>query len=252
MARSTHVFGLVFSKATKAQLVDALSKPLPRGNGPRTILTANVDHIIHLTRDADFRDCYRAAWIVTADGMPVYLYARWRGADIPSRLTGADLFSALMHALTPGQHRCFFVASTGSTVDKLITFLVRRGFTRDSIAGDVPPRNFEHSADYSDSLALRISRHGTTHLFMGVGAPKSEIWINKHRNMLGNCYVLHVGAALDFFVGNLSRAPAWIQNCGFEWLWRLMQEPRRLFGRYFEDAWRFPIVVLQDLLRRSI
>jgi N-acetylglucosaminyldiphosphoundecaprenol N-acetyl-beta-D-mannosaminyltransferase len=251
MAGNTDIFGLAFSKATKAQLVAALSEPVRHSNGPRTVLTANVDHIVKLARNAEFRDSYRAAWIVTADGMPVYLYARWRGTGVPSRLTGADLFRDLMHALSPGQHRCFFVASTESTMDKLAAFLMRRGFSQESIAGDVPPMGFEHNADYSNFLALRILRHHTTHLFMGVGAPKSEIWINKHRETLGNCYVLHVGAGLDFFVGNVSRAPVWIQNCGFEWLWRVAQEPRRLFRRYLDDAWRFPIVILQDLLKRS-
>lgn len=241
------VFGIAFTAMNEAELSrNIVCVPIPPGTGPRMVLTANVDHIVQLSRNDEFRECYRRAWIVTADGMPVYLYARSRGAPVAERLTGADLFCSIMPALSPERHRCFFVASSWSTASQLAAYLRKRNFADEAVSFDVPPLGFERNGEYSAALARRIAQHGTTHLFMGVGAPKSEIWTHRRRHEIGDCYVLHVGAALDFFVGARRRAPVWMQQSGFEWAWRFAQEPRRLFKRYWIDSLRFLALIVND------
>ena len=98
-------------------------------------------------------------------------------------------------------------------------------------------------------LAERIRRYGATHLFMGVGAPKSEIWMFEHRHRLGDCYGLAFGASFDFIAGTRKRAPAVLRHMGFEWTWRLASEPKRLARRYLIESWGFLEAVFRDMAK---
>jgi N-acetylglucosaminyldiphosphoundecaprenol N-acetyl-beta-D-mannosaminyltransferase len=243
------VFGLNFTPLTIDELVASITQfPIKPSTGPHMVFTANTDHIVQLYENPDFRASYDHAWVITADGMPVFLYAKLRGAPIRSRLTGADLCGMLIPALQPDHHRCFFVASSLVIADRLRALLLRRGFAQSALAFEVPPFGFEHDMDYSDQIAERIHNHKTTHLFLGLGAPKSEVWAYTHRNLIGDCYVLCVGMGLEYCVGARRRAPVWMRHCGCEWLWRFGQEPRRLFYRYFIRSGRFFSAILGDLM----
>jgi N-acetylglucosaminyldiphosphoundecaprenol N-acetyl-beta-D-mannosaminyltransferase len=244
----TSVFGIEFSHLSRNELISTLvSEGVPNGGGPRCVVTANLDHIVQLSQNSEFRSAYEKAWVVTADGMPVFAYARMRRAAIPERLTGADLFPLLIEELRPQQHRCFFVASSKTTVTRICHRLVSRGFAPDSIAFEIPHHGFERDTRTSETLAERIRQHRATHLFFGLGSPKSELWIDKHRDRLGDCYALSLGAALDFFAQTKKRAPVCLQKTGLEWLWRVGHEPRRLHRRYFVDSWRFLGAIKRDL-----
>lgn len=253
MLLPSKIFGLYFSQATRSELAEKVAgEPVAKGAGPRSIHTANLDHVVQLRRNPRLRQAYDNAWAITADGMPVFLYAKARGAAVRTRVTGADLFGDILALLRPGMHRCFFVASSAKTGCCLVAWLTRRGFPRSSIDFVVPPRGFENDATYSDDLATKIRAHRTTHLFLGVGAPKSEIWVHEYRDALGDCYALSAGAGLDFFVGTAHRAPHVLQEVGLEWLWRFCREPRRLFRRYFIDSWLFIAAVAEDLADESV
>lgn len=246
-------FGIDFVSLTEAQLArDLASLEIPSGDPPRLLVTTNLNHVVDLARNARFRAAYRSAWRVTADGMPVMLYARLRGVQLPERLTGSGVFAALMPLLDPTRHRVFFVAPTKEVGDLCGQWLVGRGFSPEAIAMEVPERGFDTDDRRSEELSDRIRLHRTTHLVLGIGAPKSEIWAHRFHDRLGHCYVLCVGAGLEFFVGLRSRGPVWAQSSGLEWLWRFAQEPRRLFRRYFVDSWRFLACVVNDLRGRSL
>jgi N-acetylglucosaminyldiphosphoundecaprenol N-acetyl-beta-D-mannosaminyltransferase len=245
-------FGIAFSPMKQSELVAEIAgRRVPHGNGPRTIVTANVDHVVQLTRNSEFRKAYDNAWVVTADGMPVFAYARLRGAAGPERVPGSDLVAELLPALVPERDRVFIAASSRRTGRSLRAFLVSRGFRRADVKYQVPPFGFEADEAYSDDLASRIRAHRTTHLLFGLGAPKSEIWINQRRDQLGDCYALSVGAGLDFLAGTQRRAPVWMRRVGLEWSWRLAQEPRRLWRRYTVDAWHIFGAIRDDLARSS-
>lgn len=242
--------GVRFSPLKRTELVgEIMRSDLPDGTGARTIVTANLDHIVQLRRRDDLRNAYANAWAATADGMPVYAYARMRGVGVTERVTGSDLFADLMTVLRPDAHRCFFVASSDAVARDLADYLEKRGFAAERVGWCVPPYGFESDPAFCRDLAHRIRDHGTTHLFLGVGAPKSEVWAEHHRGLLGDCYVLSCGAALEHFTGARRRAPLALQKSGLEWLWRFAQEPVRLFPRYFVSSWAFLDAVRDDLAR---
>lgn len=241
------LFGYGFSPATFAQVLDAVAAMPEPGQGVRMLVTANLDHVVQLRRNAGLRAAYDHAWMRTIDGAPVLAYARLRKRAVPGRVTGADLFPALLDRFQPGRHRPFFVAASDEIADGLRARLIERGFTPDEIGTDVPPFGFEKDEAFGAALAERIRAHGTTHLLFGLGCPKSEIWIDRHCAMLGDCYACAVGAALGFFVGTDKRAPAIVGKIGMEWLWRVGQEPRRLARRYFVSSWGFLGAIADDL-----
>jgi N-acetylglucosaminyldiphosphoundecaprenol N-acetyl-beta-D-mannosaminyltransferase len=242
-----------FTRQTEAEFARDLAEgTVPAGHGARLVVTANLNHIVDLNRNAAFREAYRGAWRVTADGAPVAAYAQLRGAKLPGRLTGSGLFAQLMHRLDPARHSIYFLAPSEEVGRLCRDWLIARGFAEDAVVAEVPAFGFEKDEAASASLARRISAAGTSHLVLGVGAPKSEIWAHRHRKALGPCYVLCVGAGLEFFAGVKSRGPEWVRAAGFEWLWRFAQEPRRLFRRYFIDSWLFLRCVLDDLRGRPL
>ena len=244
----TRPFGMAFHAATEQEFAVTLANEEgPSGGGPRLVATANVAHIVELRVNDRFRAAYRNAWRVTADGTPVYVYARSRGIQLPERLTGSGLFAKLMPLLKPGRHRCFFVAASDEIGSACKSYLVGRGFAEDAVAFAVPPYRFEADLAYGEALATSIREHATTHLFFGVGAPKSEIWTVEHAATLGDCYVLCIGAGLEFFAGLKTRGPEWMKRTGLEWLWRLIQEPRRLARRYLVSSWTFFAAVADDI-----
>jgi N-acetylglucosaminyldiphosphoundecaprenol N-acetyl-beta-D-mannosaminyltransferase len=241
------VFGIEFSPHDKESLVRDLTRtPVRAGTGLSLVVTANTDHIVNLLRNERFRAAYRSAKVATADGAPVALYARLRGAGVPGRVAGSDVFPAVMGALTAERHRPFFIVSREAAGQRLRQWLGARGFAQTMVGIDCPPFGFELDDEYSARLARQVREHRTTHLFLGVGSPKSEIWLDDWSHALGDCYGLAVGAGIDFFVGTEVRAPAWMQTIGMEWVWRLLREPRRLGRRYLVDGLLFPVAVLRD------
>lgn len=245
------VFGIHFSELDQPALVRRMVEVAPPpGGGMAMVVTANMDHVVNLMRDARFRKAYGTARLATADGAPVALYARLRGAGLPGRVAGPDLFAALMPALSPERHRPFFVVSREATGAKLTEWLEARGFASGAIGAVSPPFGFEKDRERSAELAWSIKAHGTTHLFMGVGSPKSEVWLADWAKELGDCYGLGIGAGLDYFVGTEERAPTWMREHGLEWFWRLAKEPKRLTRRYATDALLFPLAILRDLSGR--
>jgi N-acetylglucosaminyldiphosphoundecaprenol N-acetyl-beta-D-mannosaminyltransferase len=241
------VFGIFFSPMTGVQIVQRMMfERIPAGEGARLLVTANVDHISNLVRNERFRAAYQHAWVATADGMPVYLYARLRDGCVPERVTGADLTVALLGRMPPWC-RPFFVVGSPDTAERLREKLTSNGFRADAIGAACPAFGFENDPAASAALAKAIRDHRATHVLFGLGAPKSETWIHEHRHSMGDVYALAIGASLDFYVGLRRRAPVWMQRCGLEWAWRVASEPARLFRRYFVESWYAIWAVMLDL-----
>lgn len=240
MRQSDSVFGIRFVAQSASSFADEVARrPVPEGRGPRAIYTANIDHIVSLHADSRFRHAYENAWAATIDGWPVAAVAKHlKGIEIP-RITGADFFPLLAGKLDPATNRLFFVVSDEETAASLREKFQDLGFEPDALSFEIPPRNFETNLWYGRSLSTRIREHGATYLIMGVGSPKSEIWVYDQRSELGDLYAICIGAGANYFAGTRKRAPSLMRAMHLEWTWRLLQEPRRLFARYFLGMFRF-------------
>jgi N-acetylglucosaminyldiphosphoundecaprenol N-acetyl-beta-D-mannosaminyltransferase len=245
---SRPVFGVKFSLSTQAEIAEIICSGTPEiGAGLKLFVTTNLDHVVKLRRNPQFAQAYSRAWKAVIDGSPILLYARLRGARVPERVTGADLFPEILDRLSPARHRPYFVASKPHSAAFIEKWLLDRGFLSGQFGIDVPPFGFDSDPVGSAELASKIRQVGTTHLFLGVGCPKSELWADRHRHDLGDLYAFCFGAALEFFSGTTRRAPRIFQTLCIEWMWRLMQEPARLSNRYLVNSWEFLPAICEDI-----
>lgn len=235
------VFGIRFtSGCAEAVLAAAAAHPASQ---PRLIVTTNMDHVVTLSESAAFRAAYDGAVARTLDGMPVVWLARLRGAPDAMRVTGHDLLAAALREPATAATRIFLICATTEVGAVMTGRLYASGLAPGTVAVAVPPWGFERDEFYGRQLAARVREHGTTLLILGIGAPKSEIWVDRQGAALGGPVVLPVGEALNVAAGLVPRAPVAMQRLGLEWLFRFVHAPRRLFRRYFVRSWRFLWIV---------
>jgi N-acetylglucosaminyldiphosphoundecaprenol N-acetyl-beta-D-mannosaminyltransferase len=246
---SDPIFTYRFCNLSLDEIVELTAHAPEKGQGLRLVVTANLDHVVLLRKNQGLARAYANAWLRTIDGMPVFLYSKLSRRGTRSRVTGADLFPRLLERLQIGRHRPFFVVPSEAVAQGLRDWASSRGFAPDSYGVAVPKFGFERDPAYGAELVAAIRAVGTTHLFFGVGCPKSEIWMDEHASALGDLYGFAVGAAISFFTGHARRAPPVVSAIGFEWLWRVVQEPTRLGRRYFVNSWPFALAIAEDLRR---
>ncbi len=207
------------------------------------MVTPNIDHIVHLRRNAAFARAYRRAAIVVCDGFPVRYYAGLCGIPV-QRVTGVDILERLMSGPLYG-HRLFFVVDSEATARGIHSWARQRAIV---VKTAVPLVMFERDEKQCRGLIRQINDHDTSILIMGIGAPKSEIWIDTWRTSLPACWALCVGQATRIACGLTKRAPILVRRLNCEWLWRVCQEPRRLWRRYLRGFLLFPLAIVEDQL----
>ena len=239
------LFGLEFASGSAADILATAG--MTAAGRPRLIVTANMDHIVSLSENAAFRHAYSGAVARTLDGMPLVWLARLKGHKQAHRVTGHDILAAVLASPWTEDRRVFLVCSDDRVGDAATKRLHRAGAEPGSVAFAVPPLGFERDAAYSSWLAAEVKAHGSTLVIMAVGAPKSEIWVDQQGAAMGAPIVAAVGDALSVAAGLQPRAPVFMQRNGLEWLFRFVQNPKRLFHRYFVRSWRFLALIGTEL-----
>jgi N-acetylglucosaminyldiphosphoundecaprenol N-acetyl-beta-D-mannosaminyltransferase len=218
---------------TRASAVDAIAALVRGGRGGR-VFTPNLDHILLVERRADFRAAYSRASLSLADGMPLVWASRRRGQPLPERVCGADLIEPLAaRAAREGWSVYLLGGAAGSGEEAGRQLVARHGVT---IAGASAPRvavdGGDDEGDDEGAISDAVRASGASIVFVALGSPKQELFIDRIADAVAPAVLIGVGAGLDFVAGRVQRAPAWIGRLGFEWLFRLVVEPRRLWRRY--------------------
>lgn len=214
---------------------------LVTAGGGGLVFTPNVDHVVLAERHPEFRAAYAAAALSLADGTPIVWAARLLGQPLPERVAGSDLVWPLAERAAAAGWRVYLLGAGPGVADEAAARL--RGRLGLQVVGTDSPRIRLDGPDDS-AAALERVRSARPHLLLvGLGAPKQEIWLHRHRAALGGVVSLGVGAGLDFVAGRVPRAPRWMSRAGLEWLFRLSREPRRLWRRYLVDDPRFLAVL---------
>lgn len=240
-------FGLDFTELTTSEIVEqVISTEEDKQQDFKLLVTTNVDHLVVMKKNSQFKRLCEDAWIVTADGFPVFKFLRFMGHDVKGRITGADLFPEIMGKLSPINHTPFFVVAQQETANYLKNWLIDNNFDHAEECVIVPEFGFENDAKYTQDILDKIATLNVTHLFFGVGAPKSELWMGSNKAHLKGVKGFGFGAGIDFFAGNMKRAPLWMQKYGLEWMFRLLSEPRRLAKRYLFSSWAFLSLALNE------
>lgn len=217
-----------------------------------TVFTLNLDHLVKLRSDERFRLAYREADIVTADGAPVAWLARMQDRSIV-RATGSDMLLPLLDAAADAHLPVFLFGSTEDVLAKAAHEIADHTDGLLKIAGMLSPsRAFDPEGAEADRAIETIRRSGARICIVALGAPKQEIFSARARAKGLACGMVCAGASLDFVAGAQVRAPKLFRKLGFEWMWRLATNPRRLAKRYVECAILLGGLVVAGLAQRRL
>jgi N-acetylglucosaminyldiphosphoundecaprenol N-acetyl-beta-D-mannosaminyltransferase len=220
--------------------------------GPRCqyVVTPNVDHIVMLQEHAGLQAAYEDAGLVLADGTPVLWSSRLLRQPLPQRVAGSDLVPSLFDATSDERPlRVYLLGAAPGVAERAAANIRRRWPAVDVVGTYSPPLGFEHSASETDAILARVADARPDVLVVGLGAPKQELWVHRHREQLPAKVALCVGATIDFLAGERTRAPLWMRHAGLEWLYRVASEPKRLAVRYARDAIIFPRLLAKEWWR---
>jgi N-acetylglucosaminyldiphosphoundecaprenol N-acetyl-beta-D-mannosaminyltransferase len=225
-----------------------LAEGLVRERRHGTLCFTNVHVVMESRRDPAVRAALRAATAVLPDGMPLVWFLRWRGHKGQERVYGPDFTAAMLARAAGRRLRVFLYGGRPDTLRELARRLPRR-FRGLTMAGTLaPPYRVRPDRAAEREDVSRINRARPDIVFVGLGAPKQELWMRRNRAALRAPVLAGVGAAFDFLAGTKPQAPRWMMRFGLEWVFRLVTEPRRLWGRYLVHNPRFVLLaVLQEL-----
>lgn len=201
-------------------------------SGQKTyVCVAPVATLVDCQKDAEYRRVVNNADMVTPDGMPVVWLGRSKGSRTIQRTYGPDLLLAVCQFGQSRGYRHFFYGSVPQTLDRLEEKL-KVASPQLNIVGKISPV-FKPKAVLEDQKMIdEINAAKPDVLWVGLGSPKQDFWMEIHRPLLNVPVIIGVGAAFDFLSGVKPQAPVWMRKSGLEWLFRLCSEPRRLWRRY--------------------
>lgn len=212
------------------------------------LVTPNTDHLLLLQESESFLRAYRAAEFVTVDSQILKWSMRLIGAPVQSKLSGSDILPAFCeHHRDDPSMRLFLLGGREGVARAAMERINNRLGRQVVIAAHSPSMRFGTDEHETSAVIEMVNASGATALAVGLGAPKQELWIHANRvRMPGVRWFLAVGAALDFEAGSVKRAPGWVSQIGLEWLYRLSQDPRRLWRRYLVRGPRFFVLLLRQ------
>jgi len=236
--------------------VDALQIPEVIGQMREWIARRDACHYVAVTgmhgiteaqHHPDFKGVLADADLVVPDGMPLVWIGRLRGKSLWRRVYGPELMLRFCRETAPTGCRHFLYGGEAGAPEQLAQFL-KKACTGICIAGTYSPPFRSTTPEEDEAILESINRAAPDVLWVALGTPKQETWMHQHRNKLRVPVMAGVGAAFDFLSSRKKQAPVWMQENGLEWLFRLLQEPQRLWKRYLVNGSEFVFLAALELL----
>ncbi|HPD13473.1 MAG TPA: WecB/TagA/CpsF family glycosyltransferase [Planctomycetota bacterium] len=212
----------------------------------RRIVVTGFHGIWEAHKSPDLKAVLNSADLWVPDGIAPVWVARLKGFRGIQRIPGADLMRAFLERANERGYSSFFYGDRPETLS-LLRQRLEREYPNHGVAGTFSPPFGAVSPEEDEAHVRMINEARPDVLWVGLGLPKQERWIAEHQKRLRVPVAVGVGAAFGFLSGRVKRAPAWVGRCGFEWLWRLVHEPRKVWRRDFLDGPRFLGHVLLEL-----
>ncbi|WP_320171909.1 WecB/TagA/CpsF family glycosyltransferase [Maridesulfovibrio sp.] len=238
-SRVVNFMGVRMNAWTMAETVEEIFCRIRYGIFTQHVVV-NVAKLVNMGRDATLRESVESCDIINIDGMGVVWGAKFLGLAVPERVAGFDLFHELLQRAALEGESVFLLGARQEIVERAAARLEQR-FTGLKIAG------IHHGYFWDDEEAVveKIAGSGAGMLFVAISSPKKENFINRWKDRLGVKFVMGVGGTFDIVAGKSKRAPLLMQKCGLEWLYRLLQEPGRMWKRYLYTNTVFALKLLR-------
>jgi len=226
----TNVLGVRVSAVNLKSATGLIEKAIEDGR-KEYVCVRDAHGIVRCQKDPELRSIHNRAFLVTPDGMPLVWALKHAGHAESDRVYGPDLMLSVFEAGRSKGLRHFLYGATAKTLEQLQARLIAK-FPEARIVGSYAPPFRDLSLQEETDIADRINRSGADIIWVGLSSPKQELWMAHMRDRLDASVLIGVGAAFDFHAGLKRQAPRVIQRSGFEWAFRLLCEPRRLWRRY--------------------
>jgi N-acetylglucosaminyldiphosphoundecaprenol N-acetyl-beta-D-mannosaminyltransferase len=244
------VLGVAFDAMTLAAAVERIEF-MVASRRPHYVVTPNVDFLVQARRDPALHKILADAHLVLCDGKPLVWAARWLGSTLPSRVAGSDLVPVLLQKAEECGWRIFLLGGSEAAAAEAVRRIAAAHPSIPPVAHYSPPHRPLGEMNHAEIIG-RVRAARPDLMLVCFGCPKQEKWMAQHYRSLGVPVMIGAGGTIDFLAGRLRRAPRWMQRTGTEWLFRLGQEPRRLYKRYVDDLLHFlpAILAIRAQLRR--
>lgn len=213
---------------------------------PHQHVVVNVDKLVKARRDPALRQVINDCALINVDGMPVVWASRLLGRPLKERVAGVDLFEAIMARAARKGWRIFLLGAREEIVSR-VRLLYEAKYPGLRIAGH---RNGYWKPEEEAQVVQQIADARADILFVAISSPKKEQFLAQHQARMKVPFAMGVGGTFDVAAGLVKRAPPWMQRTGLEWFYRFLQEPRRMFRRYFIDDMAFFGMLAREMLRR--
>jgi len=216
------------------------------------IFTPNVQRLIYGIRNKQTESIYKAADMLIPDGMPLIWASKLLGMPLKEKVSGSDLLPLFCQVASKKEYRIFFLGADPGVAEEAKNILTGKNPGLRIVGTYSPPYGFENVDGEIEKIIKMIRGKNPHVLFVGLGFPKEEKFLWKHKNDFQVPVSVGIGATFDFITGKQRRAPLWMQKSGMEWFYRLCRDPKRLWKRYLIGNTLFIILVFKEILLKKI
>lgn len=238
--REETILGVNIAVTNMDEVVSYIKNNIKKIKG-EYICVSNVHTTVMSHDDLGYMKVQNDALLRLPDGRPLSLVQKKRGYSDAKRVTGPDL---MLELFNDKKLKHYFYGSSEETLNKLCVNLEKE-YPDIKIVGMYSPPFRTLTVEEDKKIVKQINDSKPDIVWVGLGAPKQENWMHEHKNII-NGLMIGVGAGFDYHAGNIKRAPKWMQNCSLEWLYRLMQNPKKLFKRYMSTNFKFIKLVSKE------
>ncbi|MBQ0831294.1 WecB/TagA/CpsF family glycosyltransferase [Marinobacter sp.] len=248
LSNTVKIFGVEVSRCNLSQTSNIIFNHLESGNGPYLREDLNAHKVNLMEDDPKIYEIIRSSDMINADGASLIFAALALKRVVLPRVTGCDLFSHLLRHSSSKKRRAYFIGATDFVLSELLAYISSE-FGSEVVAG---AHNGYFDECEEKNIFRDISRVKPDFIFIGMPSPQKEFIAQRLRESIHDTVVIMgVGGSFDVLSGHVKRAPIFVQKVGMEWLYRIYQEPKRLWKRYFFGNLTFVKRVLSDLVGRT-
>jgi len=244
MSNRIHILNTRIDNYSMTESLELIDKHISTQQSLHHVVV-NAGKIVAMQDDAQLMQSVNEADLINADGQAVVWASKILGKPLKERVAGIDLMANLVELAHKKEYKIFFLGAKEEVVKKVVQTYTAQ-YTENIIAGY---RNGYFSTEDEKDIANEIAASGAQILFVAISSPTKENFLYTHKETLSKVFfVMGVGGSFDVVAGLVKRAPKWMQNLGLEWLYRLLQEPQRMWKRYLLGNTKFVLLVIKEWL----
>jgi N-acetylglucosaminyldiphosphoundecaprenol N-acetyl-beta-D-mannosaminyltransferase len=232
------LLGIPIDSVTMGEALEKIER-LIEARKPSLVTTPNVDVLVQLQSDAEFRRVYEKAALVVPDGVPLLWAGNFLGTPFKEKVSGSDLFIEFCPLAAKKCYKIYLIGAMPGVAAKAAEILRARHPGLQIVGTYSPPFGFEKDEAECARIVEQVREAKPDVLFIGLGSPKQEKWSGRFMEKHGVPVSIGVGISFDYVAGTVKRAPRWMQKAGLEWSFRLCMEPKRLWKRYLVNDPKF-------------